>query len=584
MRAAKRPRASAATIEAPKRRLLSPAARRFLLLFASALIVAFYVYGPSLAGPFVFDDLSFPFALKSTASRPFFAWVNGVRPVLYFSFWLNHALIGDAPAGFHVVNVLIHAVSAGLVFFVVLRILGLCAVEERRRRLLAGAAAGVFLLHPIQTESVAYVAGRSESLSAMFALAAWAVFLYRSSQAISWGRAAAVLVLFGCACATKEHAVALVPVLLLTDYFFNPGFSLEGIRRNWRLYVPLAAGAALAGVVAWHVIAGAGSAGFEMKNVTWYQYFFTECRMFFIYLRLFFVPVGQTVDYDVPISTTIFQHGSLMALIVIICMVGAAFALRRRFPIASFGFLTFLVLLAPTSSFVPIRDPIVEHRMYLPMLGLILVVVEPARRLRLSQQTLIWATSAVLLLSCVLTYRRSQVWSSPTLVWQDAIAKAPAKARPYENLASVYLREGRCQQAASLLRSVAGRVATGQYFLITWGAAEQCLARYDEAGALLEKAVAIQPDAHAYVLLGSVRQKQGKVKESLEAFEKAIQLDPNSDVNYLYRGEWYQSADQFDAAVRDFRRALEINPNNAMARRFLAEAENRIRQQRGASP
>ena len=80
-------------------------------------------------------------------------------------------------------------------------------------RILALFTVFAFLLHPVQTESVAYVASRSESLSATFVLAAFAVFLYRRDEAIGWKTGAAVVLLFGAACATKEHAVALLPVL-----------------------------------------------------------------------------------------------------------------------------------------------------------------------------------------------------------------------------------------------------------------------------------------------------------------------------------------------------------------------------------
>jgi hypothetical protein len=96
----------------------------------------------------------------------------------------------------------------------------------------------------VQAESVAYIAGRSESLSVMFLIAAYAVFLYRRGP-ISWPRAAAVLALFGAALMSKEHVVVLLPLLLLTDFWWNPGFSLEGMRRNWRIYAPMALGAAL---------------------------------------------------------------------------------------------------------------------------------------------------------------------------------------------------------------------------------------------------------------------------------------------------------------------------------------------------
>ncbi len=98
---------------------------------------------------------------------------------------------------------------------------------------LAGFAAALFLLHPVQTEAVAYLAGRSEALSVMLAFAAFAVFLYRPGARHLLGqRQSAVLALFGLALLSKEQTIALPALLLLTDYWWNPGFSVQGDSRQ----------------------------------------------------------------------------------------------------------------------------------------------------------------------------------------------------------------------------------------------------------------------------------------------------------------------------------------------------------------
>jgi hypothetical protein len=160
--------------------------------------------------------------------------------------------------------------------------------------------------------------------------AAFAVFLYRRQAAANWRTAAAVLALFGAAVATKEHTLVLPGLLLLTDYYWNPGFSSSGIRRNWRIYVPLAL-AALAGLgfVA-RILAHSRSAGFG-ASLTWHQYFFTECRAFFVYLRLLVFPAGQNVDWDFPASYNILDHGAIFYLSAIMVMLGAAIYFRRRY-------------------------------------------------------------------------------------------------------------------------------------------------------------------------------------------------------------------------------------------------------------
>ncbi|MCL4401576.1 MAG: hypothetical protein M1436_02780, partial [Acidobacteria bacterium] len=208
------------------------------LALAGALIAVLEAYGPALRGPFVFDDQYLPFTDPALADQPLHNWFVGVRPLLMFSFWANFRISQLHPLSYHLFNVLFHFITAVLVFLIGRRLLGWAGTKDATREILAAFAGGLFLLHPVQTESVAYVASRSEALSVMFFYAAFALFLYRRSSAVSWPVAAGVLLLFGAAATTKEHTAVLPALLLLTDWFWapEPGFSpIQRIRRNWRL-------------------------------------------------------------------------------------------------------------------------------------------------------------------------------------------------------------------------------------------------------------------------------------------------------------------------------------------------------------
>src|SRR5262249_2809308 len=147
---------------------------------------------------------------------------------------------------------------------------------------------------------------------------------------------------------------ALVPILLLMDYFWRADLSLAALRRNWRLYLPLAGGGLIGSIYVLKILSVSPSAGFQLHEFTWIEYFFTECRVFFSYLRLYFIPVGQNVSADVPISRSLLDHGSIFGLLGIVALIAAAVYFRRRYRLASFGMLLFVVLLAPTSSFIPL--------------------------------------------------------------------------------------------------------------------------------------------------------------------------------------------------------------------------------------
>jgi hypothetical protein len=143
--------------------------------------------------------------------------------------------LGDRPASYHLGNLLIHVLNTCLVFLILERLLCKAGWSERPGRFAACFGGLVFLIHPLQTESVSYIAGRSESLAALFVLLAYAVYLY-DSRAVSWRRALAVIGLFGVAVKAKENSISLAGVLLLTDVMWPKPLSLEGLRRNGRLY------------------------------------------------------------------------------------------------------------------------------------------------------------------------------------------------------------------------------------------------------------------------------------------------------------------------------------------------------------
>jgi len=201
----------------------------------------------------------------------------------------------------------------------------------------AVAGAAVFLIHPLQTESVSYIAGRSESLAAMFVLLAYMVFLYRRHEAISWVETAAVLALFGLGVSTKENAVSLAGILVLTDVYWPQPFSTRGLRNNWKLYAAMVPGALLATFVIVRMLATVQSAGFSVPNLTWYQYGFTEARAFFTYARMAAIPLGQSIDHDYPVSHTILQHGAIFYLAALAGLIAVCYRWRKRYPLACFG-------------------------------------------------------------------------------------------------------------------------------------------------------------------------------------------------------------------------------------------------------
>ena len=576
MAAPKKPRTKSES-PAPALPLEQPGwkAWQVLLLALGSLVVVLELYGPAMNGPFLLDDTYQLFGRPDVAAFRLRHWINNVRPLLNLSFYVNYQMSGSDTSSYHVVNVLLHWVNAALVFFILRRMLRTVAAPQEggwRNDMAPLTGAALFLLHPVQTESVAYVSSRSEVLSVLPGYAALLVFLSRPQPAISWLRSAVVIVLFGAAVLTKEHVAALPAVFLLADLFFHPAGPnhpagpLQGIKSNWRLYVPLVAAAALGLRFVAKTLSTASTAGFGLRGLSWYEYFFTQWRMFWNYLLLMVFPAGLNIDPDVAISRTAFDHGAIVGGIAIVALLAAAFVFRRRFPLACFGILTFIVLLAPTSSVVPIRDVFAERRLYLPMIGLLIAALEGLRRVNFRENASIAAVVAILAVASYVTWQRAHVWSSGLALWQDSVAKSPAKYRPRFQYAYALYTDQRCTEAAEQYAQAAKLDRRpGERLIVDWALALDCAGRTAEALEKLQAATKTHPTGVVFMNLGMIYGKTGRAEEALAALAEAEKRNPRFAQIYAFRGNVFLSQDKVREAAEQYSRALRLDPANQAA-------------------
>ncbi len=555
----------------------TPAVVWYAAAFVS-LAALLWAYSPTMHAAFLFDDSKQQFA-TSSASEPLSSWIGPVRPLLMFTYFVNTRISLQDTWSYHFFNIVIHILAGILVFLVIRRLMEWAGAEESSRTPFAAFGAFLFLLHPLQTESVAYISGRSESLCGMFSAACLAAFLYRRSAAISWAGVAAVVALFGAAVLTKEQAVVLPVLFVLTDIWWNPDSPLRSVLANWKLYVVLAAGAAAGVALFWRLILGvgtAGSAGFAMKDFTWYQYLFTQFRVIYAYLFNFVLPVRLNVDWDFPISRSLFDHGAIFGLAGLLALAALAWRYRRSFPLAGYGYFMFLVLLAPTSSILPIKDPIADRRMYLPMLGLVLVAIDLLRRVKVEPKVLATGAAIVILAATVATHARAEVWSDPVLLWQDTALKSPNKSRAHFQLAFAYFDQGRYDLAVAEFEKTASREPPTTDLLVDWGLAYDGLNQPEKALEKFRQAAAIEPTAHIYTQIGYVLAKRAAWKEAMEAFDTAQKLDANFAITYMYKGQVRLATNEPAAAVTEFQHALALDPSLAIARQGLSTAQQQL--------
>jgi protein O-mannosyl-transferase len=593
------PPAVAVAVAAAEAPAPNPNWHYFALGVLAAAIVVLWAYWPSMNGPFLFDDTYLPFAVSNISTQPLSTFLHGQRPLLMATYWLSARLSPDDTWWYHAFNVIIHCATTILVFFIVRRLLVWANIgestnkgestntgestnkSESRRGLLAGFAAALFLLHPAQTEAVSYVGGRSDALSAMLAYAAFAVFLYRREDAATWKTAAAVFLLFGAALAAKEDTIALPALLLLTDLWWSPGRWSAGsrwhsVQRNWKIYLPMALGSVAGLAFFWQLITHATTAGFGFKEFTWYQYFFTQWRAVFVYLGIFLWPANLTLDWDFPISHTVLEHGAIIWLAMLIALLVAAWMLRRRFPLAAYGFLVFLILLAPTSSILPIKDPVAERRLYFAMLGLLLIVVDLASRIEVDRRTLAAGGLAVLLIAAFTTHARASVWSDEVSIWEDTARKSPGAWRPHFQLGFAYYKAQRYDLALREFEETAKIHPSDPDLLLDWGLTYDSLNQLQPALDKLLQSARLKPTAQAFSQIGMVYGKLENWPDALANLALAQKLDPNFPDTYVYLGVVHTRNNQLVEAIQDFRRALQLDPANTRAQQFLKAVANQL--------
>jgi hypothetical protein len=495
--------------------------RKWLPLLVVGLGVL--AYANSFSGTFIFDDIH----VLERVARSAGAWfaTDGLlraswRPVTDLTFALNYAAGGAQAADYHAVNLLIHLASA-LVLYGLVRRTWPAAGEGA-----AAAAAAAWGVHPLTTSAVTYVAQRYEVLMGCFYLltlyaAARAGAAQRASPSISranrspWrARLAEPLVWWGglavIACAlgmgAKEVMVTAPLAVLLYDWvFLSDGDAGALVRRRWLLYAGLAA---CWGVVALMVLrkAGAETAGaYVAADSTPFHYLLTQAGVLWRYLRLSLLPVGLCFDYAWPVTGSVAAASLPLAGMAALACATLCGVVRRK--AWSFPWACFFLVLAPTSSLVPRPDPIMEHRMYLPLAALMVLGVGLVAAAWRQRRPAFRAALAGLLLASLatMTHYRNRSYASEEAVWQDVLRKRPHNLRARLGLGAVRLRGGADNEAMRHFEAVirgledSDRVSPGYRRTIgaqarsNLGVVHYRAGRYAEAAQCFRQALALAP-------------------------------------------------------------------------------------------
>lgn len=500
------------------------------------------VYWNSFAGQFVFDDI-----LQITDNpniRQLWPLADWQRPLGYFTFQLNYALGGLQPWGYHGMNLAIHLANGLLLFDLSRRCIERVAGDEQlrsRAKYMAFAIALLWLVHPLTTTAVTYTVQRLESLMALCFLGCL-YSLLRSAESERprlWQFAAIVAMVLGVL--TKEVMITCLPVAVLFDRAFVAR-SWRGVASRWVFYGCLALPLVWTFVTMRMTNAEEYSAGFGFRGVTPWEYLRTQPQVLLHYLRLSFWPDQLLLDYGWPVANdpaSIYLPG-----LVIVALGGLSIYAMWKWPMVGCVSLSAFLVLGPSSSIMPIADLCFEHRMYLPLMSLVVLVVLGIDRLIAArvkpQQQVAVGIGCLLIVAAAFGYRtmlRNADYANPIALWEKNVAARPAHGRPHLLLAMLYDR--------------AGRMA--------------------EAGAQYHAAVAAKPDYFKGLLnLGGWHFRQGDFQQAADCFARAIEVEPKNAAGYVQRGRALLEMGDAKTAAPLLKQALQLDRYNPVAVRAFA--------------
>jgi tetratricopeptide (TPR) repeat protein len=561
------------------------------LLAALAIVaVVAAAYSNSFTGPFIFDDI--PAIQKNTTIRSLRSAEVLVppgnvtvarRPLTNLSFAVSYAIGRLTVRSYHAVNLLIHLLAALALFGILRRTLVLPALRDRfgdASTGLAAAAALVWALHPLQTESVTYIVQRAESLMGLcYLLTLYALIRGASSnRPRPWYAASVVACALGMG--AKEVMATAPVVVLLYDRVFLSGSFREALRRRGPLYLGLAATWAALGAMMF-LYKAPGGAGFGISTVTPWRYALTQAGVILHYLGLSFWPSSLCLDYSWPIAQSAWQD--LPAAAVIAALLAGTFWALRRAPMLGFFGAWFFLILAPSSSFFPIVPEVAaEHRMYLPLAALAAAAViaaylaaerwlcrpgesqESRKRLALGMAALLALCGAMEL--GVMTIRRNTQYRTEISIWEDASHKRPENPRAWNALGEAYVNAGRYDEAIRVCKKALVLKPKFPPAYCTRGLAYAGMDRLREAIQDYDKAIALSPDfTEAYSSRAAAYAKSGRLTEAIRDYDKAIAFDPDFAEAYNNRGVAYAQAGRSDEAMSDYDEAIKLYPDFAKA-------------------
>ncbi len=538
---AKNKKKSIKRIESRKPKWIAKPALLFLVMFATGLLI----YAPELHGNFVFDDGFYvqhnPY-LKNFSALTHWHIFRHSRPLYWLSFFLGKKLWGNNPAGFKAVNLIFHIFSAYILFFFLLRLLDLKGIYDRW---FAFSASMFFLASPLATEAVSYISGRNNGIGGFFFILG--CFLYLKTLDPSSSRKKQIFLFFTSfgtfivAFLFKEIYIVFVFLYPLLYFWINPPekktllISSGGMIALILVILLFAFTIRVSPFTQIRQVLVRNSRHFDSQALATNSYAVAYS------LRLFTFPDKLNIDHDLPVLSSLTNSKALGAIGILLGIGLLLFFFRKKLPLSFPAYMAYLLLIAPTNSFILrhgawMIDPLSERNLYACAIFFSIISAEILTVFIQKEKIRRVTVTILLLLFATRTFTRNMDFRNNIALWKSSVRYSPKRARPYYNLAVALKNSNRIHEAIPFA----------------------------------EKAISLSPEAPCYGLYANLflKMRQKKKAESV-LLEGMSTVEQKQALLLNQLGQIYYSNGQFTEAKQYLEQALQQDKQMIQARLTL---------------
>lgn len=540
---------------------------RFLITAILLIIVSgFIAYGNCFRGQLVWDDVHMirdNVYIRSWSRAPkIFAHDMGRGAGTKYSFWrpfpifthlIDYQLWGLNVFMYHLVNLVIHLLVALSIYWFLTMLFA-----DKYLSLFAGL---LFVVCPVHTQVVMWIAARDNSLGLLFMLLSFIFYIkhLRVRRGIFY---CIMLVSFVLALMSKESCLVLPLLLLAYHYSFKEKINLKA-------FISVVLVSAVYVLLRLTVLAAFSASIPDQVLVQRIAGFFAAVAGYF---RLLVMPFDLRADYGNPL----FTFGSprvVLGILIVVSLLSLAF-IKRKSKKVFFPLAWFFLVLAPVSNIYPLHSYMAERWFYMPSVGIFTLLAAGLSYLYEKKGLKVSAVSlagGLVVYFSIFTFAQNEFWSDPVVFYKRIIQYTPHSPRAHNNLGNVYRERGMIEEAESSYKQ-AIEVDPGYpnaynnlaFIYIVRG-------KYEEAFKMLEVTLGLYPDSiKAYNNLGLLYAAMGKYSEAEKAFNRALEINPDYSQTYYNLGNIYRKQDKIDRAMDFYKKTIEIDPAHAYAHNNLA--------------